>query len=166
MAQTTRGKLIARYVFLALSIAVMVLIFCFSAQNGEDSGKLSGDFSSWLKSVLEVILPDGAVAAILANLRKLAHVFLYACLSCFVTLCVLTFPNLHDVFYWILPIAICFLYACSDELHQAFVPDRSGKFTDVLVDAIGFITVALLINGIRLLAQRIRQKKEEKKEEK
>lgn len=31
-----------------------------------------------------------------------------------------------------------FLYACSDELHQYFVPGRSAKFADVMVDSVGF----------------------------
>ena len=36
-------------------------------------------------------------------------------------------------------ISICFvlLYACSDEVHQLFVPDRSGEVLDVLLDTIG-----------------------------
>ncbi len=37
------------------------------------------------------------------------------------------------------------LYAASDELHQSFVPLRSGKATDVLSDAAGILAVAYLI---------------------
>lgn len=34
---------------------------------------------------------------------------------------------------------ICFAYvfACSDEFHQLFVPGREGKFTDTLIDLLG-----------------------------
>jgi len=38
----------------------------------------------------------------------------------------------------------CFLYACSDEIHQLFVPGRSGKFTDVLIDSAGALLAVLL----------------------
>ena len=34
-------------------------------------------------------------------------------------------------------------YACTDEIHQLFVPDRSGQLTDVLIDSIG-LTLGLL----------------------
>ena len=43
---------------------------------------------------------------------------------------------------------ISFLYACSDELHQSFVAGRDGKFADVGVDAIGFLTVSILILAV------------------
>ena len=34
-------------------------------------------------------------------------------------------------------VLFCFLYACSDELHQLFIPGRTGQFTDVLIDTLG-----------------------------
>jgi VanZ family protein len=43
--------------------------------------------------------------------------------------------------------AITFLYACSDEFHQLFVPGRAGRFTDVLIDCTvaGLITIIIWI---------------------
>ena len=32
-----------------------------------------------------------------------------------------------------------FLYACSDEFHQLFIPGRSGEFRDVMIDSTGGI---------------------------
>ena len=46
---------------------------------------------------------------------------------------------------FISPIAIAFLYACSDEWHQSFVPGRSAAFSDVLVDSTGILIAAVLI---------------------
>ena len=37
----------------------------------------------------------------------------------------------------LLSLLICFLYACSDEIHQLFVPGRSGEARDVLIDTLG-----------------------------
>ena len=34
-------------------------------------------------------------------------------------------------------IFLSFLYACTDELHQIFVPGRSAQFRDVLIDTLG-----------------------------
>ena len=45
-------------------------------------------------------------------------------------------------------LVFCFLYACSDEYHQTFVPGRSGELRDVFVDlagvAFGLILVLLI----------------------
>ena len=41
-------------------------------------------------------------------------------------------------------LAIVFLYACTDEFHQLFVPGRAGRFTDVLIDCFGCAVVTLI----------------------
>ena len=40
---------------------------------------------------------------------------------------------------------ISFIYACSDEIHQLFIPGRSGQFTDVLIDTSGALIMLLII---------------------
>ena len=47
-----------------------------------------------------------------------------------------------------LALAIVFLFAASDELHQAFVPSRMAQISDVLVDTSGG-AVALLLLWLR-----------------
>ena len=34
-------------------------------------------------------------------------------------------------------ILLCMLYACSDEIHQSFVLNRSGRIEDVFLDTVG-----------------------------
>jgi len=34
-------------------------------------------------------------------------------------------------------IITAYLYACTDEIHQYFIPGRTGKFTDTLIDLLG-----------------------------
>lgn len=41
-------------------------------------------------------------------------------------------------------LAVVFLYASSDEFHQRFVPTRTSKFTDVLIDTAGGMIGLLL----------------------
>ncbi len=38
---------------------------------------------------------------------------------------------------WNYSLAFVFLYACSDEFHQSFVPGRGPAFRDVLIDTSG-----------------------------
>ena len=54
-------------------------------------------------------------------------------------------------------IFLVFLYACSDEIHQLFIPGRSGEILDVLIDTLGGITSIVLYTKIR------REKNEQKK---
>ena len=39
--------------------------------------------------------------------------------------------------YCLIGLLICYIYACSDEVHQLFVPGRSGKIIDTFVDLVG-----------------------------
>lgn len=41
----------------------------------------------------------------------------------------------RKIFVWAL--VFTFLYACSDEFHQTFVPGRLGCVSDVLIDTVG-----------------------------
>ena len=48
-----------------------------------------------------------------------------------------TFP-LNPIQYPLtMSILFSFLYACTDELHQIFVPGRSAQFQDILIDTLG-----------------------------
>ncbi len=38
---------------------------------------------------------------------------------------------------FVMSILLSFLYACTDEIHQIFVPGRSAQFRDVLIDTLG-----------------------------
>lgn len=37
----------------------------------------------------------------------------------------------------LISLMITFLYACSDEIHQLFVPTREGHMRDVMIDSVG-----------------------------
>ena len=54
---------------------------------------------------------------------------------------------------------ICIGYATTDELHQAFVPGRTPKLTDILIDSSG----AMLGTGVYLLFVENRWKELQKK---
>jgi VanZ family protein len=44
-----------------------------------------------------------------------------------------------------LAIAATFLVACADEIHQCFLPNRYGQFSDVLLDTCGGVALGLVV---------------------
>jgi len=73
-------------------------------------------------------------------LRKLAHMAEYAVLGALL---------LRATGRAGLAVALGTLYAASDEIHQAFVPGRSGRPLDVAIDAVGVACGVLLWQSVR-----------------
>ena len=133
-----------------LMLCWMVVIFMFSAEPATESSELSGSVSHRIVSVVNTItashwdekeLLDKA-ELIDYPVRKCAHMSEYAILT---LLGFATFSFLHGRRRFVIPITMTFLYACTDEIHQLFVPGRAGKFTDVLIDTTGGIIMLLFI---------------------
>lgn len=128
-----------RYMKWILLVGWMVIIFIFSSQPGEVSDKQS-------RLVIYVFNALGlnlnSMLGDLSNfiVRKGAHFTEYF------ILCLLAYNALKDNFKQgkalILSVAVVFLYACSDEFHQSFVPGRGPAFKDVLIDTLGGVTAA------------------------
>ena len=153
-------------------LAVMVGIFLFSGQQGEASAGVSNGVGEWLLGVLGIGIPPGMSASDVPivfglNIRKLAHVFLYMLLggTSFLFMAMLPIRTSAYVRPSICAggaVAISFVYACLDELHQSFIAGRDGKFADVGVDAIGFLMIALLILAIWYLVLLLLEKRRTK----
>jgi len=47
-----------------------------------------------------------------------------------------------------LVVFIAYLYAISDEIHQSFVPGRSSRFRDTLIDLIGILIGIFIFNKV------------------
>lgn len=128
----------------------MILIFYFSNQNSSISGKTSTDF---LCKIVEVVKGRKLAANERIRIRrkysfyirKLAHFFLYFVLGAmvYVLLCIFMRDPIKPV---ILAIFICFIYACTDEFHQLFIPGRSSKIFDIMVDTCGaMLSVSIIL---------------------
>jgi len=78
-------------------------------------------------------------------IRKSAHFLEYAVLA--ILLCrALTEPGARPTPAILLRVIVsCAIYACLDELHQLFVPRRTGSFYDSLLDTLGATVGALLL---------------------
>ena len=90
-------------------------------------------------------------------LRKIGHFTGYGTLSlvCYrgfrLTLCNTVSRLRHSLAAHALAIAVTFLVASVDEIHQTFLPNRTGSFSDVLLDTAGAaVFQILLLMAIRL----------------
>lgn len=143
-------KIIAlRVILLILIIAWMITIFMFSNQNGQSSSGLSRKFTFWFINNEELLEYAERI------IRKLAHFTIYFTGGLIVYPFTETFKNLNKKKGFICSISFGLLYAISDEIHQLYVPGRSGSPIDVYIDTLAFIIgslVSLLI--LKLVKQK------------
>lgn len=132
----------------------MVVIFLFSQQTGQQSSESSGMVEKLLS--IFPFLPDEIFGLELQFLiRKAAHFTEYFILYVLMFTVLMEYFTLKRVLIYAL-IGV-FLYACTDEWHQQFVPGRVSAFKDVCIDtsggvvAMGFIALThyLQINNKR-----------------
>lgn len=144
-------------VWFIITVVWMTVIFCFSAQPADIStdtslhvgmtiGKMSvPDFSKLPKE--EQI--DYA-KKIEFPVRKTAHATEYAILGILLTATLSSFEKRHyGLWGWLLGTG----YAATDEIHQLFVPGRSGQVTDVMLDSAGCLLGCLLLCTIYHLSK-------------
>ena len=138
---------------LFLVIAIMVMIFCFSAQTGAESGAMSGRITMW---ILNLVVPgfgdfspekqEAVRSTVSFVVRKLAHFSEYALLGLSLMLHIAQIEKKIAVrLPWLWSWAAGTLYAASDEFHQGFVAGRGPSVRDVMIDSAGVIAGALLI---------------------
>ncbi|WP_368489445.1 VanZ family protein [Clostridium sp. BJN0013] len=125
----------------SLVIIWMVVIFIFSNETATISNEKSG-FFIYLIQVLGLDL--NASFGKLSNfvIRKVSHFLEYFILA------ILLFNIIKGKFkikkVFIISIIIVFLYACSDEIHQIFIPGRTARIKDIFIDTAGG-SVGLLV---------------------
>lgn len=146
--------------------SVMIIIFLFSSQSGDQSSNGSNyladrivtmidKFQMYIgkENITDVEIEQFSVVTFLV--RKAAHITEYTILG----ICLANF------FYQIKctrkkillgSIVSGFLYAVSDEIHQYFVPGRSCEFRDVCIDTFGVLL------GIFIVLLFIRKRKLQK----
>lgn len=142
-------------------LAVMGLIFAFSAQEAVRSDHSSGVFVSAILELVVRLFPDldGARQQAMAErlsflVRKGAHLTEYAVLGAFLAVHVSAWTERRPLRRpRTLAFSVGALYAASDELHQLFVPGRSGDWKDVLLDSAGVLI------GVLLLARILRRRR-------
>lgn len=152
-----------RIVFILLSVICMAVIFMFSMEDSDESSERSGTIT---EIAIEVFAPDfeeltvsqqtDIISSMDHIVRKIAHFSIYMLLG-FLISCAAGKRRLLSAGTPV-SLVICFIYACSDELHQYFVPGRSCQFTDVLIDASGSMCGIILSMLCMYLLSRIKNK--------
>lgn len=146
--------MVKKIILWALVIGLMVTIFAFSHQPSD----MSQDLSDWLLNdillffKIEVDMPTLEFLSV--AIRKLAHFSIYALLGFLLYL-------LMGVGYSIKPcksvnraLVTSLFYAITDEVHQLFVPGRSGMAKDVFIDFAGATVGVMVAWCITLLFSR------------
>ena len=122
---------IKRIVLLVLIIVWAVFVFGFSSQTGNESSGLS-------RKIAEIFFKtEEALAIAEPIIRKLAHFSEYALGGVLMYLLIDTY-NYSRKTKFFLTLFLGIWYAAIDEIHQTFVPDRSGNIRDVFIDTLGF----------------------------
>lgn len=135
----------------SLLIGWMVFIFIMSSQNGDESTNQS-NLVLQLFNLLGINLSDrfGELATLI--IRKGAHFTEYCILYVLFYNVVKMYKDSRQAIF--ISIMCTFLYACSDEFHQAFVPGRGPAFKDVMIDTSGGVFGILIVK----LYEKIRRK--------
>ena len=134
---------------LILIVLWMGLIFSFSSDNASEStNKSDGVIIRICETVLNRSLSDSEkkeyTSKYIVPVRKSAHFTLYFILGILTFIFVKDFTNMNYKVV-LISVLVVLLYSISDEVHQLFVPGRSGEIRDVLIDTLGgFISCNIL----------------------
>ncbi len=134
----------------------MGLIFYFSAQDSVESTKQSRSVIN-KTNIIEKYndKTDSEKEQIMINIdakvRKLAHALVFLVLGVLVCFLIKEYTlDIKKILF--ICFIICLLYACSDELHQIYVPGRSGEITDIIIDSFGLLIgeAIFYLSGIKI----------------
>lgn len=149
------------------AVLVMVMIFRFSMANAEESAGLSGGITYDIVQMADRICHLEMTQEqklqweerIHVPIRKCAHFVEYfvlgVCLAFHFWMC--GYGRKQII---IMTTIIAGLYACSDEIHQVFVPGRGPGVKDVLLDTVAGLTGSALFQGCLYLIGKWRYNKE------
>lgn len=147
-------------------LALYMIIFGFSAQDGVQSGTLSQLISEKCVELINNLSGRHWNEVFMIRLaeyfehpiRKLAHFTEYACMGVLVYVLWSQWLQKGRRLYFLTVIWV-FVSAAGDEFHQLFVPGRYGCFADVCLDTLGGIFGMLLCVAARKVHAGHRRKK-------
>jgi VanZ family protein len=133
-----------KIVYWSLLITWMIVICVMSNEPAKISDSQSiGVLDLFSKMGININVFFGDLANFVV--RKCAHFIEYMILALFVLNVLKLYFNMKQVI--VITVTFVFLYACSDEIHQLFVPGREGAIRDVIIDTCGGITLVLIKLG-------------------
>jgi len=138
-----------------LVLVWMGVIFYLSHQAGGASSELSSGLVDIVYRILSGLLPFISIDVDLLHftVRKFAHFTAYFILGVFI-LHALVVNREITVKILLASFLFTVVYAISDEVHQLFIPGRSGEVRDVLIDSSGSLLGICLYAMMRRLILR------------
>ncbi len=124
------GRKIYIIVSWVLVLIFLGFIFSLSAQDAEESKKLSDSLVSKIIEWINLYI-DGE------TLRKIAHMLEFTALAFSLNNAI--FATWEKKNSALISFLLTVIVAVSDEIHQIFVPGRAFQFSDILIDGIGAI---------------------------
>lgn len=157
---------IKKVISIILVVIWMIVVFLFSAQQGEGSGNTSRLVAT---KIIEVVQnnktitqeeKDKRVDVIEPYIRKVAHysVYLLGGLLIANAMGQVVQEEKKIALYSVL---MGVFYAASDEIHQLFIPERSGRVVDVVIDSFGIFTGIAVFLVILKITKAIRKRTNE-----
>lgn len=149
------------FLFIAVMI-LMAMIFSFSSQNGTQSSRLSIKVSKIIAQT--IFFNYGSMDAEHQNfivtelnffIRKLAHFTVYTALGMLVYSTLVSFGERFR-HKGACALGICALYAVIDEIHQYFIPERSMRLRDVIIDSCGSLFGIIIVSVIIIIYMHIK----------
>jgi len=145
---------IKRIIYTCFLIVWMIIIFIFSNQDANKSESTSDKVTSTVIDTVQVVTKQDITKEKKSNLiedtrvlvRKSAHFFLFLILGILIYLTLSSYSIPKTVLFSII---FCFMYACSDELHQLFTNGRTAKVLDVFVDTCGSVLAIIICHFIK-----------------
>jgi len=137
----------------------MSLIFYLSDQPATESGELSNKITEVVIRTIEKVAQPASLDKGSLNhiVRKIAHFTCYLILAILVKNA-LERSGVNSGKSILFALLICIIYAISDEVHQLFVPGRSGEIRDVIIDSTGAASGILIYLGITSVRSRVHRR--------
>ena len=142
------NKNILRIISIIFVLAWMITVFMLSHQIAEDSSKTSSNFITVIIKLFNKDIEQEQLETIMLKVetivRKLAHFVLYTLGGMLITIMFINFKE-YITKTKIASFLLGATYAITDEIHQLFIPGRSGEIRDVLIDSTGVLLGVFII---------------------
>lgn len=155
--------MIRKTIKLLLIILCMISIFFLSSDNADNSSKKSNYViikvtESFFGRKLNSKEKHYYLNHFVKLVRKSAHFSLYFLLGLFTISYLIEYMK-FSIKSIIITITFIFLYACSDEIHQLFIPGRSGEILDIFIDTSGGLFSIIIYNCYSKIRRRFHESK-------
>ena len=159
MMTISKKRQLLQWVLGVVIVLVMLMIFLFSAQSGDQSSNVSKKVLDavigWFKPLMNWLTGRQMTYGQLVHIiRKLGHFGEYALLG-------LLLWMMGKVSRWKHPVKVALIsavaYAATDEIHQVFSANRGPSVNDVWIDGAGAMVGILLAVAIYMIVRQIRR---------